>query len=326
VQFAAAYVATIKPRNDNEFTSMSEQAGAPPGRERGMITAGARFTPLKALSFGAITYYVPDTLNIFYTEGNYTWPLTEKLALKLQGQFTEQGSVGGDNLIGSFHTRVGGAQASLSYGNAVLRAAFSITANAQNITSPYGTYPGYLSSIEKDFNRAGERAWLLGFSYDLKDYVKGLSLTFNFARGTDTVDPATKSGLPDENETDITVDYRIEQGLLRGMWVRVRNGYVDFSNGGGSSNNVRLIINYGRSRSQRWRRSFRRARERERVIFSRVTPVASLLPPQSVMTAEVWRGYSPPESFQADPQPRGPAQKAATLRSLPGVWPLALLP
>ena len=28
---------------------------------------------------------------------------------------------------------------------------------------------------------------------------------------------------------DITVDYRIEKGPLRGMWVRVRNGYVDFS-------------------------------------------------------------------------------------------------
>ena len=85
---------------------------------------------------------------------------------------------------------------------------------------------------------------MLGFSYDLKDYVKGLSLTCNFVRGTDAVDPATRSGLPDETEYDMTVDYRIEQGLLRGMWVRVRNGYVDFGNGGGSSNNVRLIINY----------------------------------------------------------------------------------
>jgi hypothetical protein len=28
------------------------------------------------------------------------------------------------------------------------------------------------------------------------------------------------------------------------MWVRVRNAYVDFGSGGGSSNNVRLIINY----------------------------------------------------------------------------------
>ena len=244
VQFAAAYIAAIKPRNDNEFISMSEQAGAPPGREREMITGGVRFTPFKALSLGAINYYVPDTWNIFYAEGNYTWPLTDKLGLKLQAQFTEQDSVGGDNLIGSFSTRVGGAQASLSYNNAVLRAAFSITAQSRNINSPYGTYPGYLSLLEKDFNRAGERAWLLGFSYDLKDYVKGLSVTVNFARGTDAVDPANKSGLPDETEYDMTVDYRIEKGPLRGMWVRLRNGYVDFSNGGGSSNNIRLIINY----------------------------------------------------------------------------------
>jgi outer membrane porin, OprD family len=244
VQFAAAYIVAIKPRNDNEFISMSEQAGAPPGRERGMITGGVRFTPFKALSLGAINYYVPDTWNIFYTEGNYTWPLTDKLGLKLQAQFTEQDSVGGDNLIGSFSTRVGGAQASLSYNNAVLRAAFSITAQSRNINSPYGTYPGYLSLLEKDFNRAGEKAWLLGFSYDLKDYVKGLSVTVNFAHGTDAVDPANKSGLPDETEYDITVDYRIEKGPLRGMWVRLRNGYVDFSNGGGSSNNIRLIINY----------------------------------------------------------------------------------
>jgi hypothetical protein len=244
VQFTAGYVAQIKPRNDNDFTSMSEQAGAPPGRERGMIMAGVRFTPIKTLSFGAINYYVPDTVNIFYTEGNYTWPLTDQLGLKLQGQFTEQDSVGGDNLIGSFHTRVGGAQASLSYGHAVLRAAFSITANTQNIISPYGTYPGYLSLMEKDFNRAGEKAWLLGFSYDFQAYVKGLSATFNFARGTDAVDPATKSGVPDENEWDITFDYRIQQGPLRGIWVRVRYAHVHFDSDGGHTDNVRVIINY----------------------------------------------------------------------------------
>jgi hypothetical protein len=243
-EWIAGYVAEIKPRNANSFISMSEQAGAPPGRERGMIMAGARFTPIKDLSFGAINYYVPDTWNIFYTEANYAWSLTDNLGLKLQGQFTEQDSVGGDNLIGSFQTRVGGAQTSLSYRNAVFRAAFSITADSQNINSPYGSYPGYLSLIEQDFDRAGEKAWLLGFSYDFKDYVKGLSTTFNFARGVDAVDPTTKGGVPDQNEWDITFDYRIQTGPLRGMWVRVRNAYVDFSSGGGHSNNVRLIINY----------------------------------------------------------------------------------
>jgi hypothetical protein len=244
VQFTAGYVAQIKPRNDDDFISMSEQAGAPPGRERGMIMAGARFTPSKALSFGAINYYVPDTVNIFYTEGNYTWPLTDQLGLKLQAQFTEQDSVGGDNLIGTLHTRVGGAQVSLSYRNVVLRTAFSITANTQNITNPYGSYPGYLSLMEKDFNRAGEKAWLLGLSYDFQDYVKGLSSTFNFARGTDAVDPTTKNGAPNQNEWDMTFDYRIPQGPLRGIWVRLRYAYLDVDSGGGHSHNVRLIINY----------------------------------------------------------------------------------
>jgi outer membrane porin, OprD family len=152
--------------------------------------------------------------------------------------------VGGDHLIGKFNTRVGGAQAALSYNNTILRTAFSVTASTGDIQNPYGTYPGYLSLIEKNFNRAGEKAWLLGFSYDFKDYVRGLSTTFNFARGVDAVDPATKSGVPNENEWDITLDYRIEEGPLRGIWVRVRNAYVNFNSGGGNSNNVRLIINY----------------------------------------------------------------------------------
>ena len=101
----------------------------------------------------------------------------------------------------------------------MVMAAFSITADAKNINSPYGSYPGYLSLIEKDFNRAGEKAWLLGFSYNFKDYISGLSTTCNFARGIDAVDPATKKGVPNENE-----------------W--------DFNKGGGHSNNFRLTVNY----------------------------------------------------------------------------------
>ena len=54
VQFTAGYVAEITPGNANSSTSMSEQAGVPAGRERGMIMAGIRFTPIKDLSFGAI--------------------------------------------------------------------------------------------------------------------------------------------------------------------------------------------------------------------------------------------------------------------------------
>jgi outer membrane porin, OprD family len=96
----------------------------------------------------------------------------------------------------------------------------------------------------QDFNRAGEKAWSLGLSYDFKDIIKGLSATFDFARGTDAMDPVTKSRAPNENEWDMTFDYRIQQGPLRGIWARLRYAYVDFDSGGGHINNVRFIINY----------------------------------------------------------------------------------
>lgn len=244
VQFTGGYIAEIKPRNASAFTSMSEQAGAPAGRERGMVMAGARFTPIQDLSFGAINYYVPSTLNIFYTEANYTWPLTQKLGLRLQGQFTEQDSVGGDNLIGVFDTRVGGAQVSLSYDSFMLRTGFSVTADSANIQSPYGTYPGYISLLTNTFNRAGENAWLLGFSYDFKDFIRGLNLAFNFGRGVDARNTSTGQGLPNASETDVTIDYRVQEGPLRGLWFRLRNAYNSFNKGAGNINEFRFVVNY----------------------------------------------------------------------------------
>ena len=65
------------------------------------------------------------------------------------------------------------------------------------IRSPFGSYPGYVSLMQKDFNRAGEDAWLLGFSYDFtKIRLKGLSAFTNFASGYDAIDPGT--GLSDQ--------------------------------------------------------------------------------------------------------------------------------
>jgi len=244
VQFIAGYVRKIKPRNSSGFLSMSERAGATGGRDRGMGMAGFRLTPIKAGSFGVINYYVPDTLNILYTEADYTWEVTKKFGVKLQGQFTDQRSVGGDDLIGKFDTRVGGAQLALSYDDILLRAAFSVTASGAAIQSPYGSYPGYLSLIEKNFYRAGEKAWLLGLSYDAEKLIRGVAFTFNFARGVGARDADTRSSLPDQTEYDITVDYRPDIGLLRGLWFRIRNAYVDFSDDGGSTNNFRFIVNY----------------------------------------------------------------------------------
>lgn len=244
IQFALAYVDKIKRRNSSTFISLAEAAGAPEGRDRGAITAGARLTPSDDISVGAINYTIPDVFNIAYAEANYTWPVTDQLGLKLQTQFTDQRDVGGDKLIGAFDTQVVSSQAALSYKNIIFRSAFSTVSSEDAIRTPFGTYPGYLSLMDKDFNRAGETAWLLGFSYDFKRFITGLRMDFNYAHGFSARDPATGEALPDESEVDVTIDYRIQSGWLRGFWIRLRNGYVDFDRKGGSINDTRLIINY----------------------------------------------------------------------------------
>src|SRR5215831_10219611 len=62
-----------------------------------------------------------------------------------------------------------------------------------------------------------------------------------------------------------------------------------------------------------------------RAIFSRVTLPSSLPLPRSLTTAAAWLGHSPPASFRAGLRSHDPGRKAVTPRSLPGVWPPALL-
>jgi hypothetical protein len=239
-RYVVGYIDTIKRRDSSTFISMSEAAGAPANRKRGLFLAGAAYVPSDNALTGVVNYLVPDVLNILYTETNYIWIVNQDLQLKLSAQFTDQRSVG-QALLGSFDTRVVGSRAALSYRNAIVTTAFSITATGAAIRSPFGTYPGYLSLMEKDFNRAGESAWLAGLAYDLKNLsLPGLSVALNYAHGYGARDATA----PEEAEFDITVDYRIQHGPLRGLWLRIRNGYVDFNRQGGSSNTVRLIVNY----------------------------------------------------------------------------------
>jgi hypothetical protein len=243
-RYGFGYIDKIKRRDSSTFISMAQAAGVPGNRKRGLAIAGAAYVPSDDFLIGTINSLVPDVMNTVYAETYYTWAVSQELHLKLSTQFTDQRSVGKE-LLSSFATRVVSSQAALSYKNAIVRTAFSSTASGAAIQSPFGTYPGYLNLITKDFDRAGESAWLLGLAYDFTRVgVPGLSLALNYAHGYGARDSDPGKLLPDEAEFDLTVDYRIQQGPLRGVWFRLRNGYVDFDHHGGSSNNVRLIVNY----------------------------------------------------------------------------------
>jgi hypothetical protein len=77
------------------------------------------------------------------------------------------GACPGGLLTGSaFDTKVGGTRIALSYAGAILTLAFSTTSAGADVQSPFGSYPGYVSLMERDFNRASEDAGLAGLAYD----------------------------------------------------------------------------------------------------------------------------------------------------------------
>ncbi len=97
----------------------------------------------------------------------------------------------------------------------------------------------------KDFNRAGEKAFLFGLSHATAiDILEGLSFFTNYAFGYDAVDDNNGQSLPNQREFDITVDYKPERLAIRGFWIRFRYANVDFSGDQDSVNDLRLIINY----------------------------------------------------------------------------------
>src|SRR5439155_24913875 len=97
IKYGLGYFYKIKERNDSEFVSMSEDAGA--DVERGVWAAGALYEKGK-FSIGAIDYYSEDIINIAYAESKLEVPLAEDWKLKFAGQYVDQGSVGDNALQG----------------------------------------------------------------------------------------------------------------------------------------------------------------------------------------------------------------------------------
>jgi len=239
LHYIAGYVSQIKLKDSNRFVNMAKAAGVD-GPNRGMVMEGMRFALTKDLNLGVINYTVPDTLNILYSEGNMTFRPTHEVAITTQLQFTYQSSLGDDLLTGTdFDTYQVAGELVGNYRNGILRVAFSTTTSDADIQSPYGGSPSPLSIMLNDFDRAGEDAWLIGLSYNFKDVgLEELSGFVNFAQGFGA------RNNPNEEELDITLDYRFTKGPLHHWWLRLRNAFGNEINGDKTENQVRVILNY----------------------------------------------------------------------------------
>lgn len=241
-RFIISHLTRMKKRNANNFVSMSEAAGIT-NSNQGLTLGGVLFEPMDNLNLGFIDQYSWQHMNTFYAEANYGLQPSQETGLKLSGQFARQSSAG-DELGGSFNTYFWGLQANASYKGAVLTLAFTSVDDAAGILFPYGGYPGYSSLIVKKFNRAGEQCWIAGVSYDFSRIGwKGVSGFVNYGRGY-TPDSDVNAS-PDQDELNLTLDYRPKEGLFEGLWLRARAAFVDqWGSGAEDITEYQLILNY----------------------------------------------------------------------------------
>jgi hypothetical protein len=238
IKYGLGYFYQIKERNENQFVSLGQDAGA--GVDRGVWAVGAQYEKGK-FSFGAIEYYCADVINIAYAQTGYQIPLSDDLKLKLAAQYTDEGSLG-DNLLDghSFSGHQIGLKLDLPVQKALFSAGFTHAWGNANLRNPWSGYPGYTSVQVQDFNRAGESAFLIRAGYDLP-WVDGLSAYALAVFGTDP-DSSTQFR---QNEFDANLQWGPTKGFLKGLSLRTR--YAVVQQFGGDVHNLtdfRAICNY----------------------------------------------------------------------------------
>jgi hypothetical protein len=250
--YLAGYLTKEKERNSDKFRDLAQVAGAPEGVSEDMWMGGVEWAPAKDQLYRLSAYRVPDILQSYYADGSALLPLAGELRLRLSGQYMTQRS-SGDNLLtgSSFDTWSAGVKADLIRGPATFSIAYTQTGDGDNYRSPYGSWAGYTSMIVKDFNRAGEQAWLLGGAYDFGVHgLTGFSVNAYVVHGTDAIDPASGAGTSDNTEYDLTLDYRFSAeswpAWIRPLWLRARAVRVeeDFGDRTAVTKDYRVIANY----------------------------------------------------------------------------------
>lgn len=239
--YGVAHTWRMKPRDADRFISMTEAAGID-GPDRAVTTAGTRYSLAGGTNFGLVNHYGRDYLNTLYGEFNSRTRALRGFGLQASAQFTRQRSVG-DELGGDIDTHTWGAKLAASYGGVVLSLAHTVTDDSRGIQSPWGGKPSYLSLMIRDFDRAGENAWLFGLASDFRGFGDNAFSGFlNLARG-DTPDNGGNAS-PDETELDLTLDYKPATGRLKGLWIRLRGAFVNEDGSAADLHEVRVIINY----------------------------------------------------------------------------------
>ena len=234
------YFDKVKQRNADEFVSMAAAAGAPQGIERGVYVGGGNYSK-GDLSIGAIDYYSDDIINILYSEAKYAVPLRGGMRVQLALQYSDQRSVGDDLLRGAdLSSRQWGGKAELGMGGALFSVAYTAASGDTGMQSPWDGYPGFTSVQIEDFNRDGERAWMLRAAYNFAS-VKGLGVYGLWVHGSTPQSPGQYA----KDEYDFDLQWTPFSGALKGLMMRLRYAHVAQDDPAGSDlDDLRLMVFY----------------------------------------------------------------------------------
>jgi len=196
---------------------------------------------------GLVGQYGWDMFHSTYLEAEHYREITDDLSLKTGLQFTDQRSVG-DELLGRFDAQHFGCKLSLGYQSLILTSAFTWTSGDHGIRKPWGGSPSYNSVMISDFDRPGEQAFRTGISCDFSKLgLKGVAVSASWLYGN-TPDSGSDAS-PDQQESDVNLDYRPTFTGLDNFWLRLRyaSNDRDAALDGLDRQDLRLILNYSLS-------------------------------------------------------------------------------
>ena len=254
--YFAGFVTRMKLRGQSEFDNMAQTAVNQYGRghsveSQGMYLGALRYTPRHDFALRASTYHVPDILSSGC--GDITWaaPVPRHFKFVLSSNLMVQGS-SSDTLIGKpFSTWSAGGRAILGWHDATVWAAYVQTGSASPYRTPYGQWIGYAKQITKDFNRANERAFQIGATFDFHGLgLPGLTFHGSATMGSGAIDSDTRRYLTQNTEFDLDLEYAFSAETwpewLKPLALRARAGLVQEDTNGRPSaiSEYRLILNY----------------------------------------------------------------------------------
>ena len=249
VSYYGAYLGATKPRTNEDFIDFVQAAKIAASDSEPLWLLGVAGDPVKNLRLRLSSYYVPNVLSSTYADATWLTKFSDHYKLRLGAQTMYQKSVGSDLLTGSpFSTTSNGIKIDAMPGAATLSLAYQQTGRGSNYNTPYAGWAGYTSMIVKDFNRAGQKAWLVGASYDFAALrLPGVAVNGAIVNSRGAIDASSGAPLSDWTEYDLTADWRLSAASwpewARPLWIRARAARVDMGTDG-VVNDYRIIVNY----------------------------------------------------------------------------------